>query len=80
MNEYDGTSAATHVAYEAKRAARQMNHFFNVNDYKRRTEQSAQGGGANTAAVKKKPTKKEIEQFKRKKEEKKKTKNKWLYE
>ena len=74
-----GGQVAPHVVYEAKRATRQMAHYFDVDQYKR----EADAGTAPTpppAAAKPKPTKKQVEQFKKRKEERKRIRNRWLFE
>ena len=84
MNQHGGQGSSLHVAYESKRATRQMSHYFDVNHYRKQVEQQdgspGSKNGTSQAAVKKKPTKKELEQFKKRKEERKRIRNKWLFE
>lgn len=76
--EYGGAGPSA-VTSEAKRATRQMSHYFDVKQY--RTQLDGQAS-TSTAPVepKKKVTKKDLEEFKRRKLERKKIKHRWLYE
>lgn len=76
-----GGQVAPHVVYEAKRATRQMAHYFDVNQYK---SQLDTGTTAPTppepGKTFKKLTKKELESFKKRREERKRIRNRWLFE
>jgi len=75
------TEAVPHpAAYEAKRATRQMAHYFDVSQYQRRLDQAATPAPTAAPELKRKPTKKELEQFRKRKEERKKIRHRWLYE
>lgn len=78
MAEYGGAGPSA-VTSEAKRATRQMSHYFDVKQYRTQID-----GQASTSIApvepKKKLTKKDLEEFKRRKLERKKIKHRWLYE
>lgn len=76
-----GGQVAAGVVYEAKRATRQMAHYFDVNGYKTQLDQGTAPVPPNPAvAPAKKPTKKELEKFKKRREERKRIRNRWLFE
>jgi hypothetical protein len=76
-----GGQVAPHVVYEAKRATRQMAHYFDVSQYKTQLDQGTAPVPPDPATVpKRRPTKKELEQFKKRKEERKRIRNRWLFE
>lgn len=81
VSQYGG-DVPNNVVYEAKRAQRQMAHYFDVGQYRKQQDQAPPAVPPSNAAgvAKKKPTKKELEQFRKRKEERKKIKNRWLYE
>lgn len=91
MEQYGG-QVSTKAIYEAKRATRQMAHYFDVSQYKHQLDtnngtvaqgQSRAGGGGGGGDAKtttKKITKKDLEQWKRRREERKKIRHRWLFE
>ncbi|PJF17271.1 hypothetical protein PSACC_02896 [Paramicrosporidium saccamoebae] len=76
-----GGQVAPHVVYEAKRATRQMAHYFDVSQYKTQLDQGTAPVPPDPSTLpKRRPTKKELEQFRKRKEERKRIRNRWLFE
>lgn len=71
-----GSTAGAGIVYEAKRATRQMTHYFDVTQYRKRLDTQP---AASTSAPKK-VSKQDLERFKKRKEERKRIRHKWLYE